>query len=392
MTANAPGVQILEAVPLQNGDTTAQGTWLNAVLSGRGFIASGLYDAVFFLLTPLFALGMVGVVTALQPATGIAARVSSPAGVFPIAPVGPANSSIDLAASAILLMLILSQAHAVAVFFRSHGNRAIFVRHRFAFVVVPLLLFAGLMTSDWVMVGAMFVAPFWAVYHLGMQSFGLSRMYDARWGNSPETGRSLDYVLQQFFNLAPFLAGWSLLPHLQSLRIFDRVDWHAPAQWLDAHRSIEGALASVFVVAGPLFIAFYAHSYRKLMRKGYRLCPQKIVLLLTTGIVSVTAWGFLAPWKAVFVMNLFHSVQYFALVWWTEHRNLGRLSRLQGVAFGRPLLLAAFAAISMSLGIFFQTYGRDFTVMRWAASLALVISLMHYWYDGFVWSVRRREV
>ena len=29
---------------------------------------------------------------------------------------------------------------------------------------------------------------------------------------------------------------------------------------------------------------------------------------------------------------------------------------------------------------------------RWAAAAGLVVSLMHFWYDGFVWSVRRHEV
>lgn len=342
--------------------------------AGRGFIASGLYDSVFFLLAPVLALALVGLTAWLPPVGGRSSIVQDPA------------------APAIFVMLVLSQAHAVAVFFRSHGNRAIYVRHRFAFVVVPILLFAGLMTSDWVMAVALVLAPFWAVYHLGMQSFGLARMYDVRWGNSAETGRTQDYVLQQFFNLAPFLAGWSLLPHLQSLRVFDRVNWHAPALWLDAHRSVEGALAGVFLVTGPVFLAYYVYSYRALMRQGYRLCPQKVVLLLTTGTVSIAAWGFLSPWKAVFVMNLFHSVQYFALVWWAERGNLARVSRLQHASYGMPVLLVAFAAVTLSLGTFLQVYGRDYTVMRWAASVALVISLMHYWYDGFVWSVRRREV
>ena len=30
--------------------------------------------------------------------------------------------------------------------------------------------------------------------------------------------------------------------------------------------------------------------------------------------------------------------------------------------------------------------------LRWALSLGLVVTLMHFWYDGFIWSVRRREV
>jgi hypothetical protein len=31
-------------------------------------------------------------------------------------------------------------------------------------------------------------------------------------------------------------------------------------------------------------------------------------------------------------------------------------------------------------------------VLRWGGALGAVISLMHFWYDGFVWSVRRHDV
>jgi hypothetical protein len=349
-------------------------SWLPAVARGRGFIASGLYDAVFFILAPVLALALVEIVARWPWAS----ELRFAGGV--------------VESRAVFFVLVWSHAHACAVFFRSHGNRAIFVQHRFAFVGMPLLLFVGLMGSDWVMACALVLAPFWATYHIGMQNFGLGRIYDVRWGNPPEMGRTLDYWLHQLINVAPFLVGWSLLPSLQSLRVFDRVGWEAPSRWLEAHQSVEGALSGAFLIAGPLYLAFYVHAYWRLTHRGYRLCPQKIALLVSTAAASVVAWGFLTPWKALFVMNFFHGLQYFALVWWTERRNLGRVTRLERVPLGTPVLLIAFAATTLLVGTVFQTYGRNYTLLRWAAAVGLVISLMHYWYDGFVWSVRRREV
>lgn len=345
-------------------------------MPARGYIASPLYDAVFFLLAPLLALGLVALVEGWprNPAPGIDAVRAAPA------------------LSATFFILVWSHAHAVAVFFRSHANRSIFVRHRFAFTAVPALLFVALMASDWAMAVALVVAPFWAVYHIGMQNFGLGRLYDVRWGNSPETGRGLDYGLHQFLNLAPFVAGPSLVPHLQSVGVFHDVGWKMPSRWVDAHRGIEGALSGWLLVAGLGYLAFYLYSYGRLTKDGYRPSPQKFVLLLGTGAVSVLSWGFLPAWQAVFVMNFFHGLQYFGLVWWVERRNLGRVTRLDRLRCGTPLLLAAFVAFTMLDGCLFQAFGRDYNVLRWTASLALVISLMHYWYDGFVWSVRRREV
>ena len=34
----------------------------------------------------------------------------------------------------------------------------------------------------------------------------------------------------------------------------------------------------------------------------------------------------------------------------------------------------------------------DSSEQRFAHGVVLVVSLMHFWYDGFIWSVRRREV
>jgi len=285
-----------------------------------------------------------------------------------------------------------SHAHAVAVFFRSHANQTIFVQHRFAFVGVPILLVIGLMASDWVMVSALVLAPFWAVYHIGMQNFGLCRIYDARWGNPPEMGRHWDYWLHQVINIGPFLVGLSLLPHLQSFGLFRDVGWQAPAEWLQAYRSIDGIFSELFIVAGALFLAFYVYAYWRFTKQGYRLCPQKIALLVTTAAVSIAAWGFLTAWKAVFVMNFFHGLQYFALVWCVEKKNMRRVARLDDVALGTPLLLLAFGAITLLLALVFQVWGRNYTALRWLAALGLTVSLMHYWYDGFVWSVRKREV
>lgn len=54
---------------------------------------------------------------------------------------------------------------------------------------------------------------------------------------------------------------------------------------------------------------------------------------------------------------------------------------------------AAFVAMVVAAG----AYGLwaelvDSSTQRAALSVTLVVSLMHFWYDGFIWSVRRREV
>ena len=102
--------------------------------------------------------------------------------------------------------------------------------------------------------------------------------------------------------------------------------------------------------------------------------------------------GFLTPWKAFFVTN-------FPLRCGSTSRSSGGRSgetcdgsfTSRDVSAG-PWLAFGFAATTLLVGIGYQLYGVDYAALRWAAAVALSISLLHYWYDGFVWSVRKREV
>ena len=291
-----------------------------------------------------------------------------------------------------LLIIVITHAHLFAVFFRSHGNQKIFVRHRAAFLVVPPALLAGFVVSDWAIISGLVVAVFWATYHIGMQSFGLGRIYDRLAGNPPEAARRLDYLLHQVINLGPFLAGMALIPTLSSLERFRAVGWDEPSQLTRAYGDLHGVFSLPLLVAGVSFLTYYAFSIHQLCKQGYVLSRQKLALLLTTGAVSVLAWGFMTPWKAFFVVNFFHSIQYLALVWWSEKVNLARLLRLAPGGRGRVLAFGVFMAATLGFGFAYNQYGTDYEQGRWAAAAALTVALLHYWYDGFIWSVRRSEI
>ena len=169
-----------------------------------------------------------------------------------------------------------------------------------------------------------------------------------------------------------------------------RLGWDATAQVLDPIVSHQWPAAVVVVAGGALFCVYYIAAYRRLVRGGYRISRQKIAFLLSVGSTSIAAWGFLPPLEAFFVANLFHNVQYFGIVWWAEKHNIRRvfgLSRLRG---GQAIALLAYLGSMLFLAAACESGTRQ--DLRWALSLGLVVTLMHFWYDGFIWSVRRREV
>ncbi len=284
---------------------------------------------------------------------------------------------------------VVIHAHLFAVLFRTHGNKRVFLQFRARFVLVPLLLYVLIISSTWAIVVASVVATFWDVYHSGAQTFGFGRIYDAKRGNSPLSTRRLDFVLNQVLYAGPIVAGAVMLDHFEAFEEFSDVDavflTTIPAKMLD----YSSVITQVVVSLGGAFLVAYLYLAFQAGRAGYRHSPQKIILYLSTGACSIYAWGFNSWGEAFFIMNFFHAVQYFAIVWAIEKKSIRELFFLGNVPGGSALALAALLVSTGLYGAFVESFEVSITQL-WA--ITLVVSLMHFWYDGFVWSVRKNAV
>lgn len=335
------------------------------------WIRGPLYDGVLFVFAPLLAL-LAGGLVQLAGLPGLEVRLLG------------VRTRADQ-----LLMGTFVAAHLVIVLCRSHLDRRVFARHPWRFVAVPLLLLALFLASRPAMVAGAVLSIWWDVYHSSLQTFGLGRIYDQRRGNDPQLGRSLDLALNLLLYVGPLLAGAALLPHLQAsastAQVVTRAFDHVPA-WAGAR---QGSLTWALSGAGLLFLAAYVLAYRGLARRGYRVSWQKVALLASTGLCSIFAWGWNAFGQAFFIMNFFHALQYFGIVWWAEGGNLTRLLRLERAPGGRLVALSTLLSLAGLYGLVTETLGET---SRALGCLALVVALMHFWWDGFIWSVRERMV
>ena len=239
-----------------------------------GFMVSPLYDGILFIGAPFIALAgalviMGGVPWAMRPAT-----------LF-----GTNEAWLSL------LISVWTYAHLCAVVFRSHVNRDMYTRFKIRFTVVPLVLFLGLMFSDWLLVTGIVVAVFWDVYHTAMQNFGFCRIYDARQGSFSDKGRKLDIMVNQLLYIGPIVGGLSLAPTLVVVEQYIGLGWFFPIEAANFLVFIQPRLAPLLLVGGTLFLAYYVFSYWQLARQGYRVSRQKVTILFSTGITSVWAWG-----------------------------------------------------------------------------------------------------
>jgi len=289
-----------------------------------------------------------------------------------------------------LLMFIFTMAHLSAVFFRSHGNPKIFKIYPLRFTLVPVLLFAAMCVSEWFLVSVIVLGVWWDVYHSSAQTFGLCRIYDMKRGNSPEAGRRLDFWLNILLYCGPILAGVTLFDHLHSFDSYQRVGATFYTALPAIAESYQPYVRWVMLAVGVPFLAYYVFAYARLARNGYKISPQKTALLASTGFVSIVTWGFNSFGEAFFIMNFFHALQYFAIVWWSEKKNIQRLFGYEEVKNGARKAFLLFLAVPLLFGAVASLAGS--WNVQILLNIQIVVSIMHFWYDGFIWSVRKKQV
>jgi hypothetical protein len=178
-------------------------------------------------------------------------------------------------------------------------------------------------------------------------------------------------------------AGAALATHTIYFQQFDGTMLSAltsvPGFLTHAHEGVRLAAMLAYAVV----IGWAVIDYARAMRAGYKLPAHKLATIVVTGTVSMLAWGFSPPLVALAAINLYHAVQYFALVWVKEGgRMTGKGTALRGaLLFGLGCALfglAYAAAVSGQPTLFVAPF--------------IACSLLHFWYDSFVWSVRKRQV
>ncbi|MBS0240870.1 MAG: hypothetical protein JSS20_01750 [Proteobacteria bacterium] len=356
----------MASVPALEERSEKAGDWLADLSNPKLSIGGPMFDALLFWGSPLLAF------IAVSAAIMVAQH-------FP-GPVGLSFTNLVLLASA-----VLTYAHLIAVAPRAYLNRQVFETHRLKLTIVPPLLLLALVSSSTVLVLATVIAVFWDIYHSAAQNFGIGRIYDAKAGNNSETLRSVDLGLNWFLYVGPLVSGASLMWHFEFMEAFSTTS-------LSGLATLPGVISHgtwMFKVAGvvgwSLAIAYSAWRYREAAKAGYKLPAHKAVLLITTGLVSLLAWGFSSPIVAIASINIYHALQYFGMVWLKEgNRMADALGPLRRYAL--PIFLGGCALVG-----FTNNYLKDINAGVLLAPF-VACSLLHFWFDGFVWSVRSKHV
>jgi tetratricopeptide (TPR) repeat protein len=349
----------------------------------RAWIVSPAWDLTYLVLTPL----------AIVPAVLIAVRQW-------------------LSAEQVYLAVIsfASLGHHLPGFMRAYGDRELFQRYRWRFLLAPPLVFAmALLFTPPAAVASALHLPWthlhglelillvWGTWHGLMQTYGFMRIYDLRRGANDVRTARLDRALC----IAIFVAGVVL----SDTRMFGL----AGAMWQTGLPLFGPEMLGWvrWIVGGACGAVLVVYVVDALSRKR-RGAPVNGVKLLLVGVTGWFWWycGRLSTnlLVGVAMFEIFHAVQYNAIVWIYNRRlferagerfgPLGFLFRDRLTMLG--VYLGAIASYSAIRFFTAQPDDRMFSgdlanAHQWLIAAFVASSLLHFYYDGFIWKVSERK-
>jgi Tfp pilus assembly protein PilF/branched-subunit amino acid transport protein len=274
---------------------------------------------------------------------------------------------------------------------RAYGDRALFERFKWRFILAPLFLLAVCTAFFWWdLKGILLVVFFWGVWHGLMQTYGFCRIYDAKTGTFDALTRRLDFAMCVIW----FATAVALSPY----RLSDTLDTYymcggpfIPASIIHFSQQL------ILLAAISVSVLFILH-FGRMWLVGHRPNPVKLALLVT----SIAFWWYCNNLVANIIVGIalfevFHDVQYLSLVWIYNRNRVEKDSSIGG--FMRFVFRRSGSLIGLYVGLvfaygsvaYFNAHLGIENIKRILTGVVTASTLLHFYYDGFIWKVRERS-
>jgi Tfp pilus assembly protein PilF len=274
---------------------------------------------------------------------------------------------------------------------RAYGDRALFRRFRTRFIVAPLALLAVCVWSSVYNIQAIqLVALSWGIWHGMMQTYGFCRIYDAKASGKAAARARTDLALC----FAWFLGAVLLSP----MRFRTCLDLYYESGGPAVPPAFIVYLQSGVVFALAAVTALFLWRQLRDWKTAGVLSPIKITLLVS----SIGFWwycnnGVQNILVGIALFEVFHDVQYLAIVWIYNRMRVERDESIRGFmrfVFRRSgSLIGVYVGLVLAYGsIAFTTPSVSIEAIKHVLiGVVTASALLHFYYDGFIWKVRETQ-
>jgi Tfp pilus assembly protein PilF len=274
---------------------------------------------------------------------------------------------------------------------RAYGDKALFERFKWRFILAPLFLLAVCTAFFWWdLKGILLVVFFWGVWHGLMQTYGFCRIYDAKTGTFDALTRRLDFAMCVIW----FATAVALSPY----RLSDTLDTYYMCGGPFIPPSVVHHGQQLILFAAIAVSVLFLFHFGRMWIIGKRPNPVKVALLVT----SIAFWWYCNNLVAnilvgIALFEVFHDVQYLSLVWIYNRNRVEKDSNIGG--FMRFVFRRSGSLIGLYVGLIFAYGSLSYfnahlgidTVKRILTGVVTASTLLHFYYDGFIWKVRERS-
>src|SRR6266850_5058254 len=226
---------------------------------------------------------------------------------------------------------------------RAYGDRALFNRFRTRFVVAPVALLAVSVWSSLYNIQAIqLVAMAWGIWHGMMQTYGFCRIYDAK--------ASARAAARARADLALCFAWFSAAVLLSPMRFRTLLElYYESGGPVVASAAVAAIRTAVVLALGVVTIVFLWRQWSD-WRAARGASPVKMTLLVS----SIAFWwycnnGVQNILVGVALFEVFHDVQYLAIVWIYNRRRVEKDETIGG--FMRFVLRRSGSLIGVYVGL-----------------------------------------
>ena len=240
------------------------------------------------------------------------------------------------------------------------------------------------------------VILFWGCWHGLMQVYGFVRIYDAKVGYHARATANWDWLLlASWFGTAQVFSDSKMADFLEL--------WYQSGGLLIPPELVHALRWACLGISVAILIGFLVNhvvqTYRGRIENKPAPNPVKLLLLAS----GIGFWWFAMvfvdnPILGVAFFEIFHDVQYLAIVWLYNCRRVNATSDLGGFMkflFRRgPGMLSLYVGLVFAYGIYGFVHNRttqDDVLQRTLLGLVWASTILHYYYDGFIWKVREKS-